>query len=979
MPKTAVSTSCTAMNGPYPPVLPPKPPNIGVARTVCVTSTESPKQTKSDERVPGKPPQPTKTADTVSSKVSRESRQTGLNSRISAFAESIESPRTRVASKHEPRIEPSGIAYGGRQQGQVNPEIGIISFLCEYPRASLQSLGSKKNIFQNLLLRSNSKRRLTPGLMEKLPAATAARKTSEGRRYSQIVIKGLYEGGENKSAYQVNVVDRPSKASAKSGSKTKRLKNEVVKPVKKREPIESLSEAGEGVVVTSDEMADSISKNLNDSQAKQEELQRERNGEKPKSESSPTLMLPLHRAAESTFGVDFSSILARHEQGSSSPKKSMRASFSTLRMNRSESRPVIRDFAGERSTTLLSAFRQRSKSPVKNKAGKDDAVSQSPSKQSPSKQSPMRMSNKQMHVKNNLPTSPPITQEVPDLAVYTQRINSIRDSVAQHAGLAALVPLVDKEPSRQKLWITTDDPKQANSSGSQQSSGQSFNTKNSSTSKGHSKSPSGISAGSNDNDNLSEVSSAIISDAQSISIHKPNGDADWGNGILTRKPIRPGPAPTGPLPSLPEGHDVQLPSTPRRSESSQRKSSPERSPTKSRQKAPVKYRLTPAEGSPASKPVSPVRVNTTSKAEQIARRPAAVVRIQTANVDAFPSPPLSSPDTKKRQNTAVGLLEKPSTSVGTPDARAERIQKLKAKDLAQERLQSALLADSNCVLRPSERSSSVTRREDEQQKDSIERLIDSYDTEQAPFWHKPQLSVQSTLSASTTNHRNSIRSSDFSPIIIVADQEPVTVPKPLSVESPSSEYTNGIVKASAEMERISHPLADEAVQQRGSRPASVYSLQAPHPPDKSPRRSTINRSPHKSVVNRAPTPFTHPSLLRKDSHRSSKRSSLTERDLEVRMAAMERKNRWLERAFHAVMDVSASMSSGDENHGRDSRLSFGIDNRFSGFANDSLDQYGTDAVAPDTYAERIHAGLETALARQGHGRMRTLSTSSEPC
>lgn len=972
MPKTAVSTSCTAMNRPYPPVLPPKPPNIGVARTVCVTSTESPNQTKSDEWV--QPPQPTKRADTASSKVSRDSRQTGLNSRISAFAESIEQPKTQVASKLEPRIEPSGIAYGGRQRGPTNPEIGIISFLCEYPRASLQSLGSKKNIFQNMLLRSTSERRLSPGLMQKMPAATAARRTSEGRRYSQIVINELYQGGENKSAYQVNIVDRSPKASAKSGSKTKRLKNEMIKPVKKREPIESLSEVGEGVVVTSDEMADSISKHLNDSQARKEELQRERNGENRKSESSPTLMLPLHKAAESTFGVDFSSILARHEQGSSSPKKPKRGSFSTLRMNRSESRPVIRDFAGEKSTTLLSAFRQRSKSPVKNKAGRDDVASQSPLKHSP-----IRMSKKQMLAKNDSTKSPPITQEVPDLAVYTQRINSIRDSVAQHAGLAALVPLVEKEPSRQKLWITTDDPKQANSAGSQQSSGHSFNTKNSSTSKGHSKSPSGISAGSNDNDNLSEVSSAIISDAQSISIHKPNGDADWGNGILTRKPLRPGPAPTGPLPSLPEGHDVHLPSTPRRSESSQRKSSPERSPTKSRQRAPVKYRLTPAEESPASKPVSPVRVNAAPKADQMARRPAAVVRIQTANVDAFPSPPLSSPDTKKRQSMAIALPEKSSTSVGTPDARAERIQKLKAKDLAQERLQSALLASDSSVLGPSERSTSLTENEDEQQKDSIERLIDSYDTEQASFWHKPQLSVLSTVSASTTDNRNSIRSSDFSPIIVVADQEPVTVPKPLSIESPSSEYTNGLVKASTELERISHPLADEAVQQRGSRPASEYSLQTPHPPDKSPRRSMVNRSPHRPVINRAPTPFTHPSLLRKDSYRSSKRSSLTERDLEARMAAMEKKNRWLERAFHAVMDVSASMSSGEDNHGRDSRLSFGIDNRFSGFANDGLDQYGTDIVNPDTYGERLHAGMETVLAGRGHGRMRTLSTSSEPC
>lgn len=974
MPSTPVSTSCTAMDGPYPPISPPKPPNIGVAHTVCVKSTAGPRQTKSDVHDQSEP-QGTKFAGASSNKLSRESRQGGINPRTSVFAESIELPVTRIKSKLEPRIEPPGVAYRGRQGDRTNPEIGIISFLCEYPRASMQSPGSKKNLLQDVLSHSNSEQRTLLGSKRKMPAAIATRRTTEGRRYSQIVVRGLYEGGDNKSTYQVNVADGSSKISAKSRLKSKRPRNEIIKTAKQREPIESLNGDGESVVVTSDQMADSMSRNLHDGQKSGEESQ-EWNAGIQKGESFPTLMLPLQRSAESTFGVDFSDILTRHEQGTPSPKKTKRASFSTLKINRSESRPTVRDFAGEGTPTFLSVFRQRSKSPIKNRLKGHDA-----GKQPPSKQNPLRKSDKQIQAGNDSLKPRPVSHEVPEISVCTHGIYCIHDSEAQHADPAAQLPLVKTAPSKQSPWIMTDGQKQSTPSGSQQSSGHSFYTKNSSTSKAHSKSPSGISAGSNDNDNLSEVSSAIISDAQSISIHKPTSDTDWGNGVLSRKPHRPGPAPTGPLPSLPEGHDVQLPSTPRRSGSSQRRSSPERSPTKSKQKTPVKYRLTPAEESPIIKPPSPARTTATTKSEQINSRPAALVRIQTANVDAFPLPPLSSAETTKGQSMAFAPPEKSPTgvSVGTRGARLERTQRLKAKDLAQERSQTAMLTDETHTHGSTDRSMSAMREDGDGHKDSIERLIDSYDTQQTSSWHRPQPSVVSMFSAATTDNRNSTRSSEFSPIIIVADQEPVTPPKPLSMRSPSSEYRNEFEKPSAGTERHHIRLSDASAQQPGSRPASEYSIQPPQPPDKSPRRSMPNHPPHKSVVNRAPTPFAHPSLHRRESQRSSQRSSLTDRDLEARMAAMEKKNRWLERAFHAVMEVSASISSGDDFQGRDSGHSYGTDHQFSGCANDSLDQCSGDAVVPEGPNDALHAGLEKVLVRQGRGRLRTWSTSSEPC
>ena len=958
---TAVSTSCIAMNGPYPPVLPPKPPNIGVAHSVYVTSTKSLQPIKRDAHDESDP-QPSKPADMKPSEPPQETRKEVRSTRTSAFAESIEQPVAGIKSKLEPRIEPPGAAYGGRQPRGTNPEIGIISFLCEYPRAGMQSVASKKNLFQSLL----PERSLLLGLRQKTPAAIVAKTTNEGRRYSQIVIKGLYEGGYNKSTYEVNVVNGVAKPTAKGRLKSKRLGDEVIRPVKKREPIESLNGDGESLMITSDQMADSININLNHGQKREVRTLQERKGEREERESSPTLILPLHRAAESTFGVDFSNILSRHDEETASPKKAKGASFSTLRMTRSESRPNVRDFAGEGSVSFLgSAFRQRSKSPIKSNLVKDDAAKQYPLKQSPSKNP-----NRHTHVRKRSSKSPRISPKVPELSVYAHRTNTTRDSVTQHVGLAAPVPLTESEPINQRLWITTDIPKQSTKSRSQHSSGHSSNTKNTSTSKGHSKSPSGVSAGSNENDNLSEVSSAIISDAQSIAIHKPSSDADWSNGILARKPLRPRPAPTGPLPSLPEGHDMQIPTTPRRSESSQRRPSPERSPTKTGQQGPVKYRLTPAEGSPTNKR-SPARMNTATMPERAIRKPAALVRIQTSNLDAFPSPPLLSPGTTRRQSIAVAHPEKllAHTDVGTVSARAERTKKLKAKDLAKGRSQAPTWADES---HPPDPKGSDGHR------DSLERLIDSYETQQAPPWHGRQLSVLSTSSASTRNNRNSIRSSELSPIIIVADQKPVASTRLLSEQETSSEYTKGFEELPAGVETQTNSIADEAIQHLDSRPASEYSLQAPQPPDKSSRRSMANRSPYRSVVNRAPTPLTHPTLLRKASHRSSQRSSFTERDLEARMVAMEKKNRWLERAFHAVMDASASISSGEDSQARDSGHSYGIGHRFSGSANGGLDLSSADTVDLEGNGDRLHAGMEKALVRQERGRLRSLSTSSEP-
>ena len=959
-------------------MMPPNPPSIEVSRTVDVISTGDPQQTQTTQQYQDQQ-NPTKNVEAISNKTFQSTGRKRSNTRTSAFAESLEQPSCRNRQKLEPRIEPSGSAYGGRRPGETTPEIGIISFLCEYPRASAQRPGPKKNLFQNFLHRSNSERKLLSESKQNMAAAVAMKRTSDGRHYGQIVIKGLYEDGENKSTYQINDVDGVRKSSKKNRPRGRKLGEEMVKNVTKREPIESLRGDGGSAISTSDAMADSIYRNPNDGEKKEKEMQQVRDIERQKRETSPAPMLPLQKATEGNFGIDFSSILKRHEEVAMSPKKVKRGSLNTSLMTRSESRPNVRDFAGEGSSNFIrSAFRRRSKSPNKISSVKEPTAKQSLLKQSPSKRW-----DQHKVVQVEMPNGPSTTPELPDISTYTRRINSIRDSVAQHGGLGALVPLVEPESSDQGRSIVEDAQRQSTMSQGQQSSGQSFNARNSSTSNGHSQSPSGISARSNENDNLSEVSSAIISDAQSISIHKTIGSAECGNGSLPRKPLRPGPAPTGPLPSLPEGHDVQQPSTPRRSESVQRKPSPERSPTKSRHKTQARYRFSPTEDSPTKRSLSPIRMNTATKSEVSTKKPAALVKIQTANLNAFPAPPLPSPEKTRRQATTSAISEKlpMSLSDGRLGARAERTKKLKAKDLAQERSKTATFVDETQTHIRTMRTTPTMTNEGDGQKDSIERLIDSYDTQHVPNpWHRPQASLVSTFSTSTQDHRNSTGISELSPIIVVADQEPIHSPKPLSVKTPSSEIKNGYCNIPFGTEKHHAPFSspDHLHEQSDPCRASDCTLQRPQPPDKSPRRSIANVSPRRSIANRAPTPFTHPNLMRIDSHQSPHRSSFVEPDLEARMAAMEKKNLLLERAFLAVMDASASISSRDGSRGRESGHSFGTGDRYSGSAAGELDHLGQENVVNDGNGNRLYVDLEKLLVRRGSGRVSTLSTSSGP-
>ena len=115
----------------------------------------------------------------------------------------------------------------------------------------------------------------------------------------------------------------------------------------------------------------------------------------------------------------------------------------------------------------------------------------------------------------------------------------------------------------------------------------------------HSKAPSIVSAESTAEDIQSDASSGVVFNAQSA--------------VFVKVPPQPGPAPLTPLPSLPEGLGRFTPLRPRASQSSPNAASPESSPSKvPPHKSPARsqYRLYPSvDSSPPKRSSSPMRMN----------------------------------------------------------------------------------------------------------------------------------------------------------------------------------------------------------------------------------------------------------------------------------------------------------------------------------------------------------------------------------
>ena len=327
----------------------------------------------------------------------------------------------------------------------------------------------------------------------------------------------------------------------------------------------------------------------------------------------------------------------------------------------------------------------------------------------------------------------------------------------------------------------------------------------------HSKAPSIVSAESTAEDIQSDASSGDVFNAQSA--------------VFVKVPPQPGPAPLTPLPSLPEGLDNLASLKPKAIQSSPNAASPESSPAKvPPQKSPARsqYRLYPSvDSSPPKRSSSPIRMNPATK--EVTRLP----------------PPLHS---KKRDCsfTRSDYLHT-SMSDNKPDEpeqwkrkRVDKTRQTKLRDLDRMRSQRTIIAEVELIAQDT-----VNGKINNDGAAGLPYPVDSYSPEPLPPKHRPQTSQVSNLSASTTlRYRDSSTlSQKLSPIIVIAEQEPTSQGR----RGPSldSHFNRDNIDEQIQGSKINqfypvlpHPRCPTLQEPHGkskARPVSSHSLPVPHP------------------------------------------------------------------------------------------------------------------------------------------------------
>ena len=460
-------------------------------------------------------------------------------------------------------------------------------------------------------------------------------------------------------------------------------------------------------------------------------------------------------------------------------------------------------------------------------------------------------------------------------------------------------------------------------------------TKTSPVSNYHSKAPSVVSAESTAEDIQSDASSGVVSKAQSA--------------VFVKVPPQPGPAPLTPLPSLPEGHDNFVPITPRVSQSSQRSASLENSPPKvppPKSPARSQYKLYPSvNSSPSKRPGSPIRMNAATDLEQVMAQPSSPLRSKRRGISFPRSDHLPT-----------------SMSAGTLDEleqwkkeRAENTRQKKLRDLARIRSHKATIEEVKHATQ-----NVVNGEECHEGVVELPSPMNASNPALFPREHSIQPSQVSNLSATTTlQHRDSSTlSQKLSPIIVVAEQEPIPsaqrapsqktqLSRSSIDEHPRGLKTNGFYPVPP---HLASPTLQGPEDENKVRPVSSHSLPAPRP-----------------FASRVPSPHLSP-LSRGPSHHSTHHTSTHEvRGLEERLCAMEKKNVMLERAFLAVLHTSAAYGG-----------SLGLDGMKGINGDSSGDLSGRDGDRSSGMGgtESLYVGLENLLAlHSGSGSARWSSSS----
>lgn len=488
----------------------------------------------------------------------------------------------------------------------------------------------------------------------------------------------------------------------------------------------------------------------------------------------------------------------------------------------------------------------------------------------------------------------------------------------------------------------------------------------------HSKPPSLASAESAAEDVQSDASSGVVSNAQSaIFMH---GQIATGHyyPANARKPPMPGPPPNSSLPSLPEGQDNAVPSTPRVSESSPGTKLPTGSPGTIAlpQKSPkrAEYRFLPTDCSPSK-----------------TRHSASPEQAKDNSAQEMSVPPIPTDLRIKRQGLSFPIPDHlpKSMSVNDLDQRQQRrIEKTaatKARDLARMRSQKATIEDIDTGTRETKGM---------EHHDGIAILPDvrdSYESKTFSTTHAPRVSESSLQSvagstATTKQRNNGSLPQRLSPIIVVAEQEPI--PSLADTTSQESHFINihsadgGLTRSRLSSDSNEESPRNHQTNGFHSNPSQASSPSLQLPADEMNGRpfSTHSVPTARAVSTRTPTPFTH-SLLRQNSNRSSNRASVQDAqvsELEARLAAIEKKNVMLERAFLSVINTSAAYGAFDG--GGETYAAYGdADSLRNGKAGDAgARNSGASA------SESLYAGLENLLVSHASEAGKRFSTGSAP-
>lgn len=335
-------------------------------------------------------------------------------------------------------------------------------------------------------------------------------------------------------------------------------------------------------------------------------------------------------------------------------------------------------------------------------------------------------------------------------------------------------------------------------------------TKTSSAINYHSKTPSIVSAELTAEDIQSDASSGVVFNAQSA--------------VFVKMPAQPGPAPLTPLPSLPRGLDNFTPLRPKATQSSPNKASPESSPPKVLpQKSPARsqYRLyPPVESSPPKRSRSPIRMD--PAAEGVTQR----------------SPRLHL---KKRDCslTRSGYLHTSMSDIKLDEPeqwnrkRVDKTRETKLRDIDRMRPQKTMIAEVEPVAQDT-----VNGKIYNDGAAGLPHPVDSYSSETLPVKHRPQASQVSNVSASTTPQcrDSSTLSQKLSPIIVIAEQEPTSQGRRgPSLDSHFNRDNHDEQTQDSKKTRfyasLPHPTCPKLQGPDGkskARPASSHSLPVPH-------------------------------------------------------------------------------------------------------------------------------------------------------